>query len=335
MAAISLPRDKPIRKRQNPGSIFRPASTPIPIRSPIRRRKVLCDCRNRRRFARWKRRPRVAYRAPFTAETIAAPGSQAIINWLPHLVPAKRVGILGFTYCEYAPRWAAAGAKVTMAHDVAELERQDVAIVVNPNNPDGRLVPAADLHALGTALAERGGLLIVDEAFVDFLEPGASAVPGMPEQGMIILRSFGKAYGLPGLRLGFAAGPKALAEKLRAAFGPWPVSGVGHRDRFKSLTRSCLARGRVDAPHGTGLGARQHTGCGRFCQWLAAMCSSGLRVTMTRKFGSIIWREMAYWCGVSQRIRSGCALVSRARILTSPGSLVHSKSSKPANSRNN
>jgi cobalamin biosynthesis protein CobC len=176
-----------------------------------------------------------AYRTPMTAETIAAPGSQAIINWLPHLVPAKRVGILGFTYCEYAPRWAAAGAKVTMARDLAELEGQDVAIIVNPNNPDGRLVAAADLHALAESLAARGGLLIVDEAFVDFLEPGASAVPGMPEQGMIILRSFGKAYGLPGLRLGFAAGPKALAEKLRAAFGPWPVSGAAITTGSKAL----------------------------------------------------------------------------------------------------
>ena len=205
-----------------------------------------------------------AYRTPFTAETIAAPGSQAIINWLPHLVSAKRVGILGVTYSEYAPRWAAAGAKVTMAHDVAELERQDVAIVVNPNNPDGRLVPAADLHAVGTALAERGGLLIVDEAFVDFLEPGVSAVPGMPEQGMIILRSFGKAYGLPGTPARFRG--RAESSRGETSCRIRSLAGLGrrHRDRFKSLTRSCLARGRVDAPHGTGLGARQHTGCGRF-----------------------------------------------------------------------
>jgi cobalamin biosynthesis protein CobC len=167
---------------------------------------------------------RAAYRAPAVAEIVAAPGSQAIINLMPHLVPGRRVGILGCTYCEYARSWAAACAEVTIAKDLAALESHDVAIVVNPNNPDGRLVAAADLLALAAALAERGGLLVVDEAFADFLEPGVSAIPGMLAQGMIVLRSFGKAYGLPGLRLGFAIAPKSLAEKLRAALGPWPIS---------------------------------------------------------------------------------------------------------------
>jgi cobalamin biosynthesis protein CobC len=78
-------------------------------------------------------------------------------------------------------------------------------------------------------------LLIVDEAFVDFLEPGVSAVPGMLEQGMILLRSFGKAYGLPGLRLGFAVTPKPFAKKLRSALGPWPVSGAAIATGSKAL----------------------------------------------------------------------------------------------------
>jgi cobalamin biosynthetic protein CobC len=176
-----------------------------------------------------------AYRAPTAAETVAAPGTQAIINWLPHLVPAKSVGILGFTYCEHARSWAAAGAKVTTAKNLVELERQDVAIVVNPNNPDGRLVPAAELYALAESLAARGGLLIVDEAFADFLEPGACVVPGTREGEIAVLRSFGKTYGLPGLRLGFAVTTKLLAGKLRAALGPWPVSGAAIAIGSKAL----------------------------------------------------------------------------------------------------
>jgi len=178
---------------------------------------------------------RAAYRAPMVAKVVAAPGSQAIINLMPHLVPGRRVGILGCTYCEHARSWAAAAAEVTIAKDLAELEGQDVAIVVNPNNPDGRLVAAADLLALAAALAERGGLLVVDEAFADFLEPGVSAIPGMPVRGMIVLRSFGKAYGLPGLRLGFAIAPKCLAERLRTALGPWPVSGAAIAIGSKAL----------------------------------------------------------------------------------------------------
>jgi cobalamin biosynthetic protein CobC len=169
---------------------------------------------------------RAAYRAPIGADVIAASGTQTIISLMPHLIRAPRVGILGFAYCEHAQTWERAGAEVIIAKNLTELESMDAAIVVNPNNPDGRLVAAADLHALAAALAAHGGLLIVDEAFVDFLEAGASAVPGIPARGMIVLRSFGKAYGLPGLRLGFAIVSRDLAEILRAALGPWPVSAA-------------------------------------------------------------------------------------------------------------
>src|ERR1700730_18128074 len=85
-----------------------------------------------------------AYRAPAHTEVVAAPGTQAIINWLPRLLPARRVGILGFTYCEHARSWAANGVKVTIVAEPAALQNQDVAIIVNPNNPDGRLVAVQD-----------------------------------------------------------------------------------------------------------------------------------------------------------------------------------------------
>jgi cobalamin biosynthesis protein CobC len=65
--------------------------------------------------------------------------------------------------------------------------------------------------------------LIVDEAFADF-DPAESLAPD-PPVGAIVLRSFGKAYGLAGLRLGFAILPPGLAAALRAALGPWAVAG--------------------------------------------------------------------------------------------------------------
>ncbi|MGQ0446028.1 MAG: aminotransferase class I/II-fold pyridoxal phosphate-dependent enzyme, partial [Beijerinckiaceae bacterium] len=169
---------------------------------------------------------RAAYDVPAFVEVVAAPGTQAIINLLPRLVPARRVGILGFTYCEHARSWAASGAEISVIEDLPGLEDKDIAIVVNPNNPDGRLIAAAELRALAAVLRKHGGLLIIDEAFADFLEPGASAVPDFAESGAVVLRSFGKTYGLPGLRLGFAIAAKPVAEKLRAALGPWPVSGA-------------------------------------------------------------------------------------------------------------
>src|SRR5262249_45253280 len=100
----------------------------------------------------------------------------------------------------------------------------DVAIVVNPNNPDGRIIPHDDLLILHERLAARGGVLIVDEAFAD-LDPEQSLAPALPLSGAVVLRSFGKTYGLAGLRLGFALASPDIAQPLRAALGPWPVSG--------------------------------------------------------------------------------------------------------------
>ena len=82
------------------------------------------------------------YGAPAGAAVVAAPGTQAIIQLLPRLIAAKRIGILGFTYGEYAEVWRAEGLMPEIVQDLDALRAYDVAIVVNPNNPDGRLVPA-------------------------------------------------------------------------------------------------------------------------------------------------------------------------------------------------
>jgi cobalamin biosynthetic protein CobC len=157
---------------------------------------------------------------------VAAPGTQALIQWLPQILAARRVGILGFAYSEHARTWRNAGAEVRICEGLEDLADVDVAVVVNPNNPDGRLVPPADLADLATHLAKRGGFLVVDEAFIDFLPRDASLVSAMPPAGAIVLRSFGKPFGLPGLRLGFALAPRNICAKLRAALGPWPVSSA-------------------------------------------------------------------------------------------------------------
>lgn len=164
-----------------------------------------------------------AYKAPPDVEVVAAAGSQAVIKSLPRLFPARRVATLGFTYAEHAAAWRAAGAQTLQARCLDELAEADVAIVVNPNNPDGRLCEPEDLARLARKMARKGGLLIVDEAFMDFA-PGGAAVPYIGAN-LIVLRSFGKAYGLPGLRLGFALCRPPVAEMLRAELGPWSICG--------------------------------------------------------------------------------------------------------------
>lgn len=166
-----------------------------------------------------------AYRAGDETAIVAGAGTQAFIQWLPRLRPARRVAVLGLTYEEHAAAWRASGARVERASTLQELESADVAVVVNPNNPDGRLEPPERLAATARRMAQNERLLIVDEAFMDMAGPSHSVVPLAADSGAVVLRSFGKAYGLPGLRLGFALCDARLAERLRAAMGPWSVSG--------------------------------------------------------------------------------------------------------------
>jgi cobalamin biosynthetic protein CobC len=168
---------------------------------------------------------RVAYGAGPKTEIVAGPGTQALLQWLPHVLPARRVGILGFTYGEHETCWRAAGADVTTVDTPEELAGFTIGVVVNPNNPDGRIVPPDRLAAVADRLARRGGSLIVDEAFMDLPGPSHSLVPRLSPEGAIVLRSFGKTYGLAGVRLGFALTSSGVAGSLRAALGPWAVSG--------------------------------------------------------------------------------------------------------------
>ncbi len=159
------------------------------------------------------------YGSPPGVGTVAAPGTQAIIQQLPALLDGHDVRVLGPTYAEYE-RVFAPRAAVRVVADLGDLAGADVAVVVNPNNPDGRLFAPAAL----TAAAAGVGALVVDEAFIDALDPGDSLVPHLPARAMV-LRSFGKFYGLAGLRLGFAVAPPDLANDLRSRLGPWAVSG--------------------------------------------------------------------------------------------------------------
>lgn len=156
---------------------------------------------------------------------VAAPGTQVLIDLLPRLWPQRRVDILGPTYGEHEAAWRRAGARVEVVEHAAALEAAPAAVVVNPNNPDGRRQSRDMLVPLADRLGAQQGLLVVDEAFADLEPPGLSMAGHLPCAGLVVLRSFGKTYGLAGLRLGFALAAPALAAEIRAALGPWAVSG--------------------------------------------------------------------------------------------------------------
>lgn len=170
---------------------------------------------------------RKVYRVPSEVGIVAAPGTQILIDLLPRVLPALvaagPVAVLGPTYAEHALAWRKAGAQVTEPTTLADAAAAATVVVVNPNNPDGRCLLPDDLAALAARCAARGGMLILDEAFADFT-PETSLLPALPP-ATIVLRSFGKTYGLAGVRLGFAIGEVAPMAALQAAMGPWAVAG--------------------------------------------------------------------------------------------------------------
>ena len=172
-------------------------------------------------IARLERASAMAFNTDATV--VAAPGTQALIQLLPRMIDAKTVGILGFTYGEYARVWGETGVLVEQVNTLAQLADFDLAIIVNPNNPDGRLVELELLLILADRLQRKGGYLLIDEAFMDFT-PQNSFATNLPKNALI-LRSFGKSYGLAGVRLGFVLANSQLAAKFRSSLGPWAVSG--------------------------------------------------------------------------------------------------------------
>ena len=149
-------------------------------------------------------------------------GAQAAIQMIPALMPPGEARVLGPTYNEHAACLRAGGWDVREIARAEGLAGAELAVIVNPNNPDGRRhMPDALM-----ALAERVGLLVVDESFAE-TAPGLSVIPHLtPQTGRVIaLRSFGKFFGLAGLRLGFALGGDRHIARLNEMAGPWPVSG--------------------------------------------------------------------------------------------------------------
>jgi cobalamin biosynthetic protein CobC len=154
----------------------------------------------------------------------AAAGTQPLLEAIPRILPISQVAILGPTYDEHRAAWQRAGHEVREVDGLDRVGDARAVVVVNPNNPTGRITPVRELARIAAVLERRHGLLIVDEAFADVMGDELSLVPHLPAAA-IVLRSFGKAYGLAGVRLAFAVAQPEMARRLREMLGPWPVSG--------------------------------------------------------------------------------------------------------------
>lgn len=189
---------------------------------------------------------RAAWATPSAILPVA--GAQAAIQMVPRLLPPGQAKVLTPTYNEHAASLRTAGWNVKEVSVPAELAGSDLAVLVNPNNPDGRTHRPEDLRQL----AEQVGLLVVDESFGD-PRPDLSLTPDIPRDNILILRSFGKFYGLAGLRLGFILGSPARIAALSAMAGPWPISGA-------AIEIGCRAMADRDWAEATVLRLRSETG---------------------------------------------------------------------------
>jgi cobalamin biosynthesis protein CobC len=166
-----------------------------------------------------------AYDAPSAAYVAPAPGTQILLPLVCGLARPGRAAILTPTYSEHARAAALAGHAVAEIRDLGATGDADLVLVTNPNNPDGRLFAKDHLLEVAKTLKARGGLLVVDEAYMDVGPPGASLAAEIGRGNIVVLRSFGKFFGLAGLRLGFALAAPPLAAQISTLLGPWAVSG--------------------------------------------------------------------------------------------------------------
>jgi cobalamin biosynthesis protein CobC len=165
-----------------------------------------------------------AYGAPSAAYVVPAPGTQLLLPLAAGLVLPGRAAILAPTYSGHARAAALAGHAVAEVPDIGAIGNAGLVVVTNPNNPDGRQIAKKDLLAVAGNLHARGGVLLVDEAFMDVTPSGASLAADTTRGNIVVLRSFGKFFGLAGLRLGFALAAPPLSARLAALLGPWAVS---------------------------------------------------------------------------------------------------------------
>ncbi|HLK82696.1 MAG TPA: threonine-phosphate decarboxylase CobD [Xanthobacteraceae bacterium] len=211
------------------------------------------------------------YGAPSRDCVVPAPGTQILLALTAALVRPGKAAVLGPTYGEFVRAAASAGHDVTEVASIEQLRDADVAVVANPNNPDGRLLMTDELLRLAKARGNRG-LMVIDEAFMDVGPADASLGGEVTRYNIVVLRSFGKFFGLAGLRLGFALARPEIAARLSAALGPWAVSGPAiaisekaladiewaktMRERLEQEARrldAALARTRIEVVGGTSL----------------------------------------------------------------------------------
>lgn len=204
----------------------------------------------------------LANRFGLTAEQVhVAPGSVAILHELARATsgPGDEIVYAWHSFEAYPGVVTVAGAtsvqvpnRADGGHDLdamaaAVTERTRMVLVCSPNNPTGPIVTAAEFDAFMAAVPQ-SVLVVLDEAYAEFVTDEA-AVHGHPllaaHPNLVVLRTFSKAYGLAGLRVGYALGPDYVLDAVRACAIPLSVTAQGQAAALASLEREAELLERV------------------------------------------------------------------------------------------
>jgi histidinol-phosphate aminotransferase len=144
------------------------------------------------------------------------------------LSPGDKVRISKPTFGEYEFSARLFGALPTIGEEQAKIR-----FICNPNNPTGKYLSYREIEAVVDTMGD--SLLVLDEAYVDFVEAGWNSNDLMVQSNTIILRSMTKNYGLPGIRLGYAVARREIIDSLRRVCPPWNVNAVAQKIGLEAL----------------------------------------------------------------------------------------------------
>jgi histidinol-phosphate aminotransferase len=179
------------------------------------------------------------------ARAISGPGDEIVYAWRSFEAYPGVVTVAGATSVQVPNR--ADGGHDLDAMAAAVTERTRMVLVCSPNNPTGPIVTAAEFDAFMAAVPQ-SVLVVLDEAYAEFVTDEA-AVHGHPllaaHPNLVVLRTFSKAYGLAGLRVGYALGPDYVLDAVRACAIPLSVTAQGQAAALASLEREAELLERV------------------------------------------------------------------------------------------
>ncbi len=181
-------------------------------------------------------------------QVICGAGSNSLIHLIPRVFRPKRVLVPAPTFTEYLRAAEDAGAEVVtyplkerdgFRIDPVEmafaLKGVDLAFIGNPNNPTGQIIPKIEMLEIVKYALQHDVKLVLDEAYMDFVEAESVLKEAVLASNIICIRSFATFFGMPGIRVGYAASDEATITALREGQEPWTVSIPAERAAMAAL----------------------------------------------------------------------------------------------------